>query len=246
MALGLFSADMLYNSCMSENLYNGPGTVVLTFDDANRSHLETVAPLLSRHGFRATFFITRFDDKWREEHESTLLDQAGVRALADMGFEIGNHTWGHCFMNGIPDADADEEIDRLDRWFAEAGVPAPKVFAYPGGPYSAQAESVIRARGYVAARLCAAAPSAWNPAADDPFRIPAVSITDGSMPLFLDSIALARGGAAGQAAIPVLTFHGVPDRVHPWVNTEPATFEKYLAVLAEKGFRCVGLGEACI
>ena len=32
--------------------------VVLTFDDASRSHVEVAAPLLKRHGFGATFFVT--------------------------------------------------------------------------------------------------------------------------------------------------------------------------------------------
>ena len=34
--------------------------VVLTFDDAVRSHYTTVAPLLERYGFGATFFVTEF------------------------------------------------------------------------------------------------------------------------------------------------------------------------------------------
>ena len=33
-------------------------TVVLTFDDAVRSHLDFVAPLLKEHGFQATFFVS--------------------------------------------------------------------------------------------------------------------------------------------------------------------------------------------
>lgn len=37
-----------------------PKTVVLTFDDAVKTHLTVVAPLLKQHGFRATFFITQF------------------------------------------------------------------------------------------------------------------------------------------------------------------------------------------
>jgi peptidoglycan/xylan/chitin deacetylase (PgdA/CDA1 family) len=31
--------------------------VVLTFDDASRSHVTVAAPLLKKHGFGATFFI---------------------------------------------------------------------------------------------------------------------------------------------------------------------------------------------
>ena len=40
---------------------------------------------------------------------------------------------------------------------------------------------------------------------------------------------------ARDGKIAVLTFHGVPDEQHPWVNTAPALFEKYLAHLKEQG-----------
>jgi len=38
-----------------------PKTVALTFDDAVKTHLTVVAPLLKQLGFRATFFISQ---KW--------------------------------------------------------------------------------------------------------------------------------------------------------------------------------------
>lgn len=222
------------------------GTIALTFDDANLSHLETVAPLLKRHGFGATFFITRFDDGWRRDHGATLLDQSGVRALSDMGFEIGNHTWNHAGgMDGMDDAAAGEEIDRLDRWLAGAGVPRPRVYAYPGGPYSAKGEAVLRARGYVAARLCATGSSPWKPRSDAPFRIPAVPIQEGAEGDLMRVLGeVSTADAVSGAAIPVLVFHGVPDRVHPWVDTEPSTFERHLSFLRDNGWRCISLGEA--
>ena len=217
------------------------GTVVLTFDDATRSHLEIVAPLLKRHGFGATFFITRFNDDWRAKHEETLLDPAGIRALADMGFEIGNHTWNHADrMDGMDDAAAADEIDSLDRWLDAAGVPAPKVYAYPGGPYSAKGEALLRARGYLAARTTEK--RLWHPAEDNPFQIPAIPIQEGSELDFYSALADSCRDEAG--GIPVLVFHGVPDRVHPWVNAEPSTFEDFLTFLRGQGYRCVSLGAA--
>ena len=217
--------------------------IVLTFDDACRSHLDTVAPLLKSKGFGATFFITRFNDAWRAKHEETLLGPSDVRSLADMGFEIGNHTWNHASgMDSLDDAAAAEEIDRLSRWLADAGVPAPDVYAYPGGPYSVKGEAAIRARGYICARSCEN--RSWNPALDDPFRIPAFPVTeDGDWTLFR-AIAEARPDVVPPGTIPVLVFHGVPDRVHPWVNTEPDSFVKYIELLDSLGVRCTSLGAA--
>src|SRR5437016_2274796 len=66
-------------------------TVVLTFDDAVKSHRNFVAPLLKELGLDATFFITQhwMDDS---EHFMTWREIAEIHA---MGFEIGNHSWTH-------------------------------------------------------------------------------------------------------------------------------------------------------
>ena len=34
-----------------------------------------------------------------------------------------------------------------------------------------------------------------------------------------------------------MTFHGVPDIKHPWVNTDPAKFESYMEHLKAEGVR---------
>jgi peptidoglycan-N-acetylglucosamine deacetylase len=39
----------------------------------------------------------------------------------------------------------------------------------------------------------------------------------------------------------VLQFHGVPDREHPWVSTEPEQFEKYLSYLKDNGYTVMAL-----
>src|SRR5438132_4944411 len=65
--------------------------VVLTFDDAVKSHRTFVAPLLKEMGFGATFFVTH---GWMpdREHFMTWDEIAEIHAL---GFEIGNHSWTH-------------------------------------------------------------------------------------------------------------------------------------------------------
>jgi hypothetical protein len=39
----------------------------------------------------------------------------------------------------------------------------------------------------------------------------------------------------------VITFHGVPDIRHPWVNTDPAKFEAYVAALKEAGCQVIAM-----
>ena len=71
-------------------------TVVLTFDDACRSHATFVAPLLKEYGFGGSFYITTaFGFKTRKDWYMTWEQ---IKAMHDMGFEIGNHTFNHAFQ----------------------------------------------------------------------------------------------------------------------------------------------------
>ena len=38
-----------------------------------------------------------------------------------------------------------------------------------------------------------------------------------------------------------MTFHGVPDIKHPWVNTDPEKFESYMNHLKKEGCRVIAL-----
>ena len=39
----------------------------------------------------------------------------------------------------------------------------------------------------------------------------------------------------------MLTFHGVPDIKHPWVNTDPVKFAAYMQALKDSGCKVVAL-----
>ena len=65
-----------------------PGKVViLTFDEGNTSDLRTVVPILKKHGFGATFFIT---SGWLGSKGG--LTWSDVKELQQSGFEIGCDT----------------------------------------------------------------------------------------------------------------------------------------------------------
>src|SRR6478752_592630 len=70
-------------------------TVVLTLDDAVKSQITFVAPLLEQLGFKATFFITH---EWMDDKEH-FLSWEDVADLHRRGFEIGNHTWTHATLD---------------------------------------------------------------------------------------------------------------------------------------------------
>src|SRR5207244_2121270 len=67
--------------------------VVLTFDDASKSHFTVARPILLKYKFGATFFITEgFDFPTNKKDYMTW---AEIAQLHKDGFEIGNHTLGH-------------------------------------------------------------------------------------------------------------------------------------------------------
>ena len=104
-------------------------TVVLTFDDASRDHLERVAPLFREYGFEATFFVIDPDypmapppegampppgDKMPKQASKMTWDD--MKKLSDMGFDIGHHTRSNRF-DGRAAFDADafgRDIDELN------------------------------------------------------------------------------------------------------------------------------------
>jgi len=67
--------------------------VVLTFDDASKSHYTVGRPLLKKHKFGATFFVTEGWDFATNKKDYMSWDE--IAQLHKDGFEIGNHTRDH-------------------------------------------------------------------------------------------------------------------------------------------------------
>src|SRR5205814_490184 len=67
--------------------------VVLTFDDASKSHYTVARPLLKKYGFGATFFVTEGFDFPTNKRDYMTWDE--IAQLYKDGFEIGNHTLDH-------------------------------------------------------------------------------------------------------------------------------------------------------
>lgn len=210
------------------------GLVVLTFDDSVASHATYVAPLLKKHGFGATFYITEGFEFLKDKEHYLTWEQ--IKALHVAGFEIGNHTKAHKAVSGQKPADITADLEHIEKRCLENGIPVPTTFSYPGYATSPAASEVLRSRGYLLARAGGA--RVFDPAKDDPLTLPQAfdSKPDSTMEQFKAAIAQARDGK-----IAVLTFHGVPDSKHPWVNTDPVKFAAYMQVLKDSGCKVVAL-----
>jgi peptidoglycan/xylan/chitin deacetylase (PgdA/CDA1 family) len=209
--------------------------VVLTFDDAARSHYTTVAPLLKRYGFGATFFVTEFPQP--PFADTTLyMTWPQIGELARMGFEVGNHTWKHTHVDRMDRAHFVEELTYVENRLRSLGAPAPISFAYPAYVTSPEAPNILHEQGYRLARIGGA--KAYDPRRDDPLLIPSFTTGEKNREEILRAFELARDGR-----IVVLTIHGVPDTAHPWVNTPLELFEEYLRWLADHHYRVVALSD---
>ncbi len=220
------------------------GTVVLTFDDAVKSHIDFVAPLLKEHGFGATFFITQC---WMADTQHFLSWQDAARLHA-MGFEVANHTWNHGGFNTPESAPVlKTELAQVEAALAEAGVPKPVSFGWPGNGFGPEALAVLREAGYSFARRGMQPEEPYgqirlgplyDPKRHDPLLIPTAgdAYPEWDLDHFKKVVDRAKDGQ-----IAVLQFHGVPDLAHPWVHTPPERFREYMDYLKAGSFNVIAL-----
>lgn len=216
--------------------------VVLTFDDALKSHRTVVAPLLKELGFGATFFVThrRLDDP------ENFLSWAEIGEIHRMGFEIGNHSWTHADFSIPKNAGRlASELALVDFELLKVRVPRPVSFAYSDNQFGPEAVQGLIKRNYKFARrgeepelsLEGQGP-AFDPRKHHPLLIPTTGTPNSRWNLehFRRAVGKARDGR-----FVVLRFHGVSDQKGPRLNTPVNLFRQYLAYLDEQGFDVIAL-----
>jgi len=217
--------------------------VVLTFDDGNISDLTTTSPILKRHGFGATFYIT---SGWVGKPGRLNWEQ--VKELHDQGFEIGNHSASHPNMLHISEDEIREQIISFDEACEEHGISKTTSFAYPGGHHDRRMVRALEVEEYLTARR-AVSPEyplydrggpgpVYNPSEDDPFLIPGAYVRgnlSSNDQEFRELLSRARDGS-----ICVLIYHGVPD-VHPHCSTSVELFTKDMQYLKDNEFTVIAV-----
>src|SRR6266481_3944027 len=104
--------------------------VVLTFDDASKSHFTIARPILKKYGFGATFFVTEGWDFGTNKKDYMTWQE--IAQLHKDGFEIGNHTRDHLAVTDKTLRELIAQVRTLNARFKEHGIPEPVSFAYPG------------------------------------------------------------------------------------------------------------------
>ena len=218
--------------------------VVLTFDDSSKSHVTVAAPLLKKHGFGATFFVTEGFDFPTNKRDYMTWDE--IAQLHRDGFEIGNHTRDHKAPSAKDPKGTIEQLEAINARCLAHGIPRPVSFAYPGNVLDKDVLPILQRLGIKFARR-GGSPEypydkgrgfAYEPGLDHPLLIPSAGDARPGWTLddFKRAVSQARGGK-----IAVIQLHGVPDTAHSWVNTPTPLFESYVKYLADNGYRVIAL-----
>ena len=162
--------------------------VVLTFDDAVKSHRTFVAPLLKELGFNATFYVTH---RWMDDAEN-FMTWEDIAEIHEMGFEIGNHTWTHSDAS-IPRTAGRfaGELALIENALEKVGVPRPTSLAWCGNSFGPEALGRLRDLGYrFARRVRKRATAGSSPAGSGPAAVGTTSVAPASTPTRYSPIAL--------------------------------------------------------
>jgi peptidoglycan/xylan/chitin deacetylase (PgdA/CDA1 family) len=128
-------------------------TVVLTFDDGYENFYSRAMPLLARHGFTATLFVT---SGWLEDAgmrygaspPGQMLNLRQVAEAANAGIEIGAHTRHHPQLDQLPERLVREELYTSKAWLEDKlSIQVPGL-AYPYGYFNASVRRVALETGY--------------------------------------------------------------------------------------------------
>ncbi len=218
--------------------------VVLTFDDASKSHFTVARPLLLKHRFGATFFVTQGWDAATNTRDYMTWEE--IARLHKDGFEIGNHTLGHVPVTDKSLRDLPAQLRGIDARCKEYGIPKPVSFAYPGNAIAKEALPVLKEHGIRFARRGGSPEHpyqggrgfAYEPGLDHPLLVPTAG--DARPHWTLDDLKAAVSQAK-HGKIAVLQFHGVPDTAHYWVSTKRDQFETFLKHLADERYAVIAL-----
>ncbi|WP_211270878.1 polysaccharide deacetylase family protein [Streptomyces yerevanensis] len=129
-----------------------PGRPVLvTFDDGYEGVHRHALPVLAKHGFAATLFVST---GWlRGSYDTggaldTMLDWDQVRELAGADVEIGGHSHTHPQLDQLTDEALWFEVLRCKEIIADELGTRPASFAYPYGYSSRRVRRTVREAGF--------------------------------------------------------------------------------------------------
>lgn len=101
--------------------------VALTFDDGPGKYTSKILSTLEQYNARATFFV---------QGKNVSGYKQVLKRAADMGSEIGNHTWSHINLSGVSSGTISQQISSTNSAIYAATGKYPKLYRPPYGAYN--------------------------------------------------------------------------------------------------------------
>ncbi len=120
---------------------DGEKVIALTFDAAwGADKTQGILDIMAKFEAKGTFFLVGFWlDKYADE----------TKAIADAGFEIGNHSRNHLNMPKLSDGEIRAEIEYVNEKVEELTGKRPTYFRAPFGDYNDRLVSAVEGLGMV-------------------------------------------------------------------------------------------------
>jgi peptidoglycan/xylan/chitin deacetylase (PgdA/CDA1 family) len=125
------------------DVIKGRKDIKITFDDGNKSDVETALPLLLERGIKAAFFVCP-----GYFNRPNYLTGQDVRILSQSGMIIGSHGMRHYNWRDLKDDELMEDL-RVSKEFLERETVRPVTYAAcPEGSYDRRVLHFLRRTGY--------------------------------------------------------------------------------------------------
>jgi peptidoglycan/xylan/chitin deacetylase (PgdA/CDA1 family) len=137
-------------------------TFSCSLDDGNPLDMRA-ANILKKYALNATFFIPIKNREGRK-----VLGQSDIRELSH-AFEIGSHTFDHCFLKDLSIEDAQYQVLEGKKKLEDILGREVRGFCYPGGKYRKEHTALVKAAHFHYARTTT---NLRFDTGDDPFEMP--------------------------------------------------------------------------
>ena len=145
---------------------------VLSFDDGWKEHYTVVFPILMKHKFTGTFFITTDS----VEH-AAFVNWAELQEMSAAGMDIQAHSLTHPYLAKLPYEEAFREIAG-SKEAIESHLNKPViVFAYPFGSYNADVIKMVRRAGFEGAATVSGMNRGYIQPPNDPYTLIRFAVT---------------------------------------------------------------------
>ncbi|MFC1632013.1 polysaccharide deacetylase family protein [Candidatus Omnitrophota bacterium] len=120
-------------------------TVAIVFDDGWRSNYEIAYPVLSKYGFKATFFITV-----ENVGQQDMMNWDQIREMQNNGMTIGSHNLTHRISVELSDQELNYELSESKNILEKEMNRKVDYFSSPTGFFDVRTEKFAQDNGYKA------------------------------------------------------------------------------------------------